>query len=204
MFKTDANKFTVCAQFWDSTLNFKYKRQILRITPALCAYVWLHGMIVQRTYLEVLWILANTRHSSWLFLNHGRCWTPPMARFTRMSTFSKFWLNISRQHLTESTVNNVPSTLFWDLAQPGSSPTSAPSGSWRCYGCFLSDSEFGQYPLSWNSWEEFLSFLTREQAVNSIELQLVLEAVASTAGTSPPCCHGNSVCGFLHTWLNSQ
>ena len=34
--------------------------------------------------------------------------------------------------------------------------------------------------------------------------RLVLEAVASTAGTSPLFCNGNSVCGVLLTWLNSQ
>ena len=33
---------------------------------------------------------------------------------------------------------------------------------------------------------------------------LVLEAVASTAQTSPLFCNGNSVCGVLLTWLNSQ
>ncbi|EDR01929.1 uncharacterized protein LACBIDRAFT_332744 [Laccaria bicolor S238N-H82] len=46
---------------------------------------------------------------------------PPMARITRIATFSKFRLDIPRRHLTKSTVNDVPSTLFWDLAQPGSS-----------------------------------------------------------------------------------
>ena len=33
---------------------------------------------------------------------------------------------------------------------------------------------------------------------------LVLEAVASTAETSPLFCNGNSVCSFLLTWLNTQ
>jgi len=92
-----------------------------------------------------------------------------------MSTFSKFRLNVP-----SSAVNGVdaPSTLFWDLAQPGSSPMSAPSGSQKRYGNFVSDSQSGRYNKSWNSWEEFLSFLNQEQAVNSIELR----RVSSTTG----------------------
>ena len=95
-----------------------------------------------------------------------------------MSTFSKLRLDVLRQHPTDSTVNDAPSTLFWDLAQPGSSPTSAQSGPQKLYGNFFSDSESGRYNVSWSSWEEFLSFLAQEQASNSIELR----RVSSTTG----------------------
>jgi len=63
--------------------------------------------------------------------------------------------------------------LFWDRAQPGSSPTSAASGFQKLYGDFRSDSESGRYNKSWCSWEEFRSFLVQEQAANSIELRQV-------------------------------
>ncbi|KAF8157277.1 hypothetical protein B0H34DRAFT_631978, partial [Crassisporium funariophilum] len=88
-----------------------------------------------------------------------------------MSSFSKFRLEVPRLGPVDSTVNDTSSNLFWDLALPGSSPTSAPSGSRKLYGNFRSDSESGRYNLSWTSWEEFLAFLTEEQALHSIELR---------------------------------
>jgi hypothetical protein len=87
-----------------------------------------------------------------------------------MSTFLKFRLEVPADSVT---VNNTSSTLFWDIAQPGSSPTSVPSDSQKIYGNFLSDSVSGRYNMSWNSWEEFLSFLAREQVANSIELRQI-------------------------------
>jgi len=90
-----------------------------------------------------------------------------------MASFSKFKLDISRQHLADSSCTDTPSTLFWDLAQPGSSPTSVANGFQKLYGDYLSDSQSGRYNKSWCSWEEFLSFLSQEQALNSIELRRV-------------------------------
>ncbi|EDR06201.1 uncharacterized protein LACBIDRAFT_329015 [Laccaria bicolor S238N-H82] len=115
-----------------------------------------------------------------------------------MATFSKFRLDVPRRHLTESTMNDAPSTLFWDLTQSGSSPTSAPSGSQKLYGCFLSDSESGRYPLSWSSWEafKFLSFLTQEQVANSIELR----RVSSTTGAERYLERTVYVCAWYGTW----
>jgi hypothetical protein len=79
---------------------------------------------------------------------------------------------------TERTVNNEPSELFWNLAEPGSSPKSSSDTPQKLYGNFSSDSESGKYNRSWCSWEDFTSFLGQEQAANSIELR----KVSSTSG----------------------
>lgn len=68
-----------------------------------------------------------------------------MARITRMSAFSKFRLDSESVPADSVTVNDTSSTLFWDLAQPGSSPTTVPSESQKIYGNFLSDSVSGGY-----------------------------------------------------------
>ncbi|KAF8972453.1 hypothetical protein BDZ97DRAFT_1617138, partial [Flammula alnicola] len=95
-----------------------------------------------------------------------------------MSSFSKFKLDIPRQTPGDCTLDNASSTLFWDLAQPESSPKSAAGGIQKLYGDYQYDSESGRYDMSWRSWEEFLSFLAQEQASNSIELR----RVSSTTG----------------------
>ncbi|KAF8953016.1 hypothetical protein BDZ97DRAFT_1991889 [Flammula alnicola] len=87
-----------------------------------------------------------------------------------MSSFSKFKLDIPSKQVetpADSTFNHSSSTLFWDLAQPESLPTSGSSGVQKLHGNFLSDSQAGGYNKSWRSWEEFTSFLAQEQSSNS-------------------------------------
>jgi hypothetical protein len=100
-----------------------------------------------------------------------------LEKITGMSSFSRFKFKVNLTPAdSESAVNNlnVPSTLFWDLAQPESSPsTSSERHFQKFYGDFQSDSESGRYNKSWPSWEEFTLFLAQEQALNSIELRKV-------------------------------
>ena len=49
---------------------------------------------------------------------------------------------------------------------------------------FLSDSVSGRYDMSWNSWEEFLSSLAREQVANSIDCSRFF----TTSTFTPPKC----------------
>ena len=58
-----------------------------------------------------------------------------MARNIVMSsTFSKFRLDVPTDSQAMVNDSDMSSTLFCDLAQPGSSPMSAPSGSQKLYG----------------------------------------------------------------------
>jgi hypothetical protein len=92
---------------------------------------------------------------------------------TSSPSFSKFKLKVDTTVDWGLENRSSTSTLIWDPAQPGSSPTSEAShwrGPRKLYGDFLSDSESGRYDMSWGSWEAFLAFLAQEEASKSIEL----------------------------------
>jgi hypothetical protein len=89
------------------------------------------------------------------------------------SSFSKF--RLPKQTPRNVGLGIISSTLVWDPAEPGSSPTSEAMarGSQKLYGNYLSDLESGRYHMSWGSWEDFLLFLAREEASKCIELRKV-------------------------------